>query len=71
MDEKNVKNANETHFMTNVDNGHTLGFCGNVEMRYANVVSGGEGSIVMAKLPDGRQAHTALLFMVFENVSAH
>lgn len=42
MQEYNVENAEETHFAINVDNGRTLGFYGDNEMRWADVVSGGE-----------------------------
>ena len=41
MDEDSVENADETHFMINVDNGHTLGFSGDKEVKYADLRSGG------------------------------
>lgn len=33
MEKSFVENADETQFMSNVNNEHTLGYCGDVEMR--------------------------------------
>ena len=35
------KNSYETHFVVDVDNGRTLGFSGDQEVKYADAVSGG------------------------------
>lgn len=71
MDENNVENADETHFVINVDNGRTLGFCGDTEVKYADVVSGGEGYTMLVRLTGGRDARIAAPFMVFKNVGRH
>ena len=42
IDENDVENADETHFVINYDNGRTLGFAGEEAVKYADVVSGGE-----------------------------
>lgn len=42
--EADVVNANETHLINNVDNGLTVVFAEEKEARYANAVSGVEGS---------------------------
>ena len=39
----NEDNMDETHFVINCDNGRTLGFHGDTEVKYADVVSGGIG----------------------------
>lgn len=38
-----LKNWDETHFVFNVDNGRTLGFSRTDDVKYADVVSRGEG----------------------------
>ena len=43
LNEDLLCNMDETHFVNNCDNGHTLGFCGDTEVKYADVVSGGIG----------------------------
>lgn len=40
-DESDVQNADEPHFVINVENWKTLGFCGSYEAKYANVMSAG------------------------------
>jgi hypothetical protein len=39
--ENYIKNMDETHFVMNMDNGKTLGFCGDHVVKYADVVSRG------------------------------
>eukprot|EP00171_Calliarthron_tuberculosum_P003520 IDg3520t1 len=50
IDENDLGNADETHFLFNVDNGRTLGFAGQSEVKYADVVSGGEGMTMLVRL---------------------
>ena len=56
IDENDVDNVDETHFMINMDNERTLGFSGESEVKYADVVSGGEGVTMMVHLNGGRDA---------------
>ncbi len=42
MDDNCVENADETHFIYYMDNGRTVCFRGQEEVRYADVVSGNE-----------------------------
>lgn len=42
VSEIDVENADETHFVTNMENGRKLGFSGDTVVKYAEVVSGGE-----------------------------
>ena len=39
IDENDLENADETHFIINMDNGRKLGFAGDTEVKYADVVS--------------------------------
>ena len=67
VDEDDSGNADETHFIINVDNGKTLGFVGSGEVKYANVVSGGESFTMMVRLSGGRDACIEPPFLVFTN----
>lgn len=63
LDENDVENADETHF---VANGRTLGFSGEEEVKYADVVWGGE-CMTMVSLCGRRDARIEPTFMVFKN----
>lgn len=67
VDENNIGNADETHFVVNMDNGRTLGFAGSSDVKYADVVSGGEGMTMLVRLSGGRDARIEPPFMVFMN----
>ena len=54
--EDNIENADETHFVFNMDNGKTLGFVGDKHVKYADVVSGGDPITMMVRLSGGRYA---------------
>ena len=53
LDECNVDNADETHFLINMDNGRTLGFRGDEHVKCADVTCGGEGMTMMVRLSGG------------------
>lgn len=67
VDENDLSNADETHFVVNLDNGRTLGFVGEDDVKYADVVSGGEGMTMVVRLSGGRDAMIETPFMVFMN----
>lgn len=67
LDENDIENADETHFIINVDNGRTLGFCGDKEVKYADVVSGGEGFTMVVRISGGRDSRVEAPFLVFKN----
>ena len=46
-------NMDKTHFVINCDNGHTLGFRGDTEVKYADVVSGGTVMTIMFYIMGG------------------
>lgn len=67
VDEIDHRNADETLFMINMDNGHTLEFFGESDVKYANVVSSGEGLTMIIRINEkgGGIIHPA--FIVFKN----
>ena len=67
VDEDDLGNADETHFIINVENGKTLGFVGSGEVKYADVVSGGESFTTMVCLSGRRDACIEPPFLVFTN----
>lgn len=68
IDECGIGNADETHFVINVDNGGTLGFPVDNEIKHTDMVSGGEEFTMLVRLSGGRDALIELPFMVFRNV---
>ena len=66
IDEQDV---DETHFTINMDEGTTFGFCGEVEVKYADVVSGGEGITILVRLIGGRDARIEALFLIFKKTA--
>ncbi len=50
MDENLIENIDETHFVISMDNGRTLGFAGDDNEKYADVVIGGEGITMIVPL---------------------
>lgn len=51
-----MENMDETHFIINMDNGRTLGFKGDSEVKYQDVVSAGVGFTMVVKLTGGQAA---------------
>ena len=54
IDENDVENADETHVVIDMYNGSTLGFTGDEGVKYADVVSGGEGMTLLVRRSGGR-----------------
>ena len=67
LDENMVDNCDETHFVVNMDNGRTLGFKGDSQVKYADVVSGGEGMTMMVRITGGTGASIEPPMMIFAN----
>ncbi|KAL3678568.1 hypothetical protein R1sor_021524 [Riccia sorocarpa] len=67
LDENLIENIDETHFVINMDNGKTLGFRGDNHVKYADVVSGGQGMIMVVKVTGGVHARIGTPFMIFAN----
>ena len=55
-----VGNMDETHFIVNIANGRMLGFRGDENVKYADVVSGGENMILMVRNTGGVYIFTDL-----------
>ncbi len=53
LDECVVKNMDETRFVFNQDDNHTLGFMGKRDVNYAHVVSCGEGMTMVLRIFGG------------------
>lgn len=68
LNENYVENADETHFVFNMDDGRTLGFRGDNSVKYADVVSGGEAITMMVRLTGGVNARIETPMLIFKNV---
>lgn len=68
LNEDCVENADETHFVFNMDNGRTLGFIGDNDIKYADVVSGGEPITMMVRISGGRRAAIHPPMIIFKNL---
>ncbi|CAM6103572.1 unnamed protein product [Calypogeia fissa] len=62
-----VENIDETYFVINMDNGRTLGFVGDTEVKYADVVSGGVGLTMVVRLSGGRESYIQTPMLIFQN----
>jgi hypothetical protein len=67
IDEEMVENWDETHFVINMDNGKTLGFRGDNDVKYADVMSGGMGMTMVVRLTGGLYAEICTPLMIFQN----
>lgn len=65
--EDDCENADETHFVFNMDNGRTLGFIGDNDVKYADVVSGGEPITMVVRLTGGVNASIQPTMLIFKN----
>ena len=69
LDEDFVENLDETHFIVNVDNGKTLGFRGDENVKYADVASGGVGLTMVVRIRGGKFARLEPAFVIFQKES--
>ena len=67
LDEECVENMDETHFVINMDNGRTLGFKGDGDVKYADVVSGGEKMTMVVRISGGPRSIVETPMMIFCN----
>ncbi len=56
-------------FVINMDNGSTLGFAGDDNVKYADVVIGGEGITMIGRLTGRKRAQNETPFLIFINRS--
>ncbi|KAL3695584.1 hypothetical protein R1sor_009660 [Riccia sorocarpa] len=69
LDENLVENIDETHFLINMDNDRTLGFRGDTQVKYADVVSGSQGMTMVVKVTGSVHAKIGTPFMIFSNAN--
>jgi hypothetical protein len=55
------------HFVISIDNGKTLGFRGDNDVKYADFVSGGMDMMMLVRLTGGPGATICAPFMIFKN----
>lgn len=67
FDEKDLENADETHFIFDMENLRKLGIAGENEVKYADLVSGVEEIIVLIRVSAGRNGTIHPLFLIFMN----
>nr|CCA24803.1 predicted protein putative [Albugo laibachii Nc14] len=56
LNEDTIESIDKTHFVIDFDNGRTLEFVGEKQIKYADVVSGGEGMTMVVRLSGGHDA---------------
>ena len=67
LDENMVENSDETHFAINMDNKKTLALKGSDNVKYADVVGGGDGMTLMVRVTGGVDAKIYASLMIFSN----
>jgi hypothetical protein len=67
LEDNLIENMDETHFVINMDNGKTLGFRGDDDVKYADVVSGGESMTLVVRITGGVDAHIEAPMIIFQN----
>ncbi len=67
LNENQIENADETHFVFNMDNVRTVGFRSQEHVRYADVESGNKGITMMVRITGGKDAHVEVPMLVFIN----
>jgi DDE superfamily endonuclease len=64
-----VESMDDTHLRINVDNGRTVAEIGNRQVKYLDVLSGGQGMTMMVRLSGGAGGMIANPCIVFQNES--
>jgi len=67
LNEDLVSNADETHFVFNMDNGRSIEFRGDSTVKYSDIVAGDEGITMMVHILGGRNARVECPFLIFQN----
>ncbi|RLN67573.1 hypothetical protein BBJ28_00024453, partial [Nothophytophthora sp. Chile5] len=72
INEDTVENIDETHFVFDFNNGKTLGFSGEKQIKYADVVSGGEEMTMVVRISAQRPDRLGRVKTIFlDNCSGH
>jgi hypothetical protein len=67
FDENVMENIDETHFVVNLDNEHTLGFQGDTSITYAEVVSGGDSMTMVVRIFGEQRSMIEAPMIIFTN----
>ena len=67
LNEGLVENADEMHFVFNMENGRIVGFRGDEKVKYSDVVSVDEGITMMVRISGGVQERINPPMLVFQN----
>ena len=65
--EELICKMDETHFVINFENGRSLGLCGYENVKYADVVSGGEGMTIIVHLRVNASSRIGTPKLIFKN----
>ena len=71
LDQKTLSNMDETHFIIDMDDKKSLGFVGDEEVRYAKIVSGGEGMTMVVHISGGPEGKVETPMIIFQNASSN
>lgn len=67
IDENDLSNVDETHFLFNMDSGRTLNFTAERYIQYTDVFSAGDGMNMLLRLNGGTDARIVPAFIIFTN----
>lgn len=67
LKEDETENADETYFTFNMDNGKTLAFIGDKDIRYADLVSSDEPITMMVLIKGGKNATSCPPILIFKS----
>lgn len=65
--EENVETLGVFHFIVNAENGYTLGFSGEPNASYSDIMKGGRGMTMLLRVSGGKDAKIETPFMVLED----
>lgn len=66
-EEENIMNADQTHFIININNEKILGFSADETVQYAYVISDGEVITILVRLSGGKNVLIDPPLMIFKN----
>ena len=65
-----MKNVNETHFVININNGHTLGFKQDTIVKYAKAISNEDSITMVIRIFQGQRSIIKTPMMIFTNTNS-
>jgi hypothetical protein len=67
FDENFLENLDKTHFTVNMDNGRTLRFRGDMVIKHADVVAGGDAMTMVIRISGGHRSMVEAPMLIFTN----